>query len=76
MRHPIPLLLKLAAFAIVAALLTAGSATAAKLITGKNIKNGSITAADIKKGSLNADRLTPALRKSLTARSGAGTAGA
>ncbi|HWT95507.1 MAG TPA: hypothetical protein VN238_21095 [Solirubrobacteraceae bacterium] len=67
MRTPIPFLLKLAAFAMVAALLTAGSATAAKLITGKQIANGSITAADIKKNSLKADRLAPSLRKSMTA---------
>lgn len=70
MRRHLPFLLKLAAFAAVAALLTAGSATAAKLITGKQIQNGSITAADIKKGSLKADRLHSTLRKSLRAANG------
>ncbi len=54
----------------VLALVSAGTATAARLVTGKGIKNGTITGVDIKKGSLGADKLTAKARKSFTAKAG------
>jgi hypothetical protein len=68
--------MKGAAFVMLLALVSAGTATAGKMITGKQIEHGTVTGADIKKGTLNSKHLPDGAKDTLNGAAGqAGPAG-